>query len=122
MRCCQTLLHPPALLPLLRPSLRVQLELLNRSCLQAQKRGLLEEVSCLKLKLRDMENKESNGAERQHKAENTVEVLAGKEWHRAFLRQHAILPLSRVIAIHFIKTQPQAAPDGNTLELGMVPN
>uniref|UniRef100_A0A8C2IWU1 PPFIA binding protein 2a n=1 Tax=Cyprinus carpio TaxID=7962 RepID=A0A8C2IWU1_CYPCA len=44
-------------------------ELLNRSSLESQKLGLMEEVPGLKLKLGNMEEKHINSAERQHKAE-----------------------------------------------------
>lgn len=44
-------------------------ELLHRTSLENQKLSLMGEVSYLKLKLADMEGKQSHGAERQHKAE-----------------------------------------------------
>uniref|UniRef100_A0A9J7ZGR2 PPFIA binding protein 2a n=1 Tax=Cyprinus carpio carpio TaxID=630221 RepID=A0A9J7ZGR2_CYPCA len=50
-------------------------ELLNRSSLESQKLGLMEEVSCLKLKLGNMEEKHIKSAERQHKAENLLQEL-----------------------------------------------
>ncbi|XP_042610445.1 liprin-beta-2-like isoform X3 [Cyprinus carpio] len=53
----------------------LQQELLNRSSLESQKLGLMEEVSCLKLKLGNMEEKHIKSAERQHKAENLLQEL-----------------------------------------------
>uniref|UniRef100_A0A3P8WBW0 Liprin-beta-1/2 coiled-coil domain-containing protein n=1 Tax=Cynoglossus semilaevis TaxID=244447 RepID=A0A3P8WBW0_CYNSE len=51
----------------------LQQELLHRTSLEGQKLSLMGEVSYLKLKLADMEGKQqSNGAERQHKAEFLV--------------------------------------------------
>uniref|UniRef100_A0A8D3C5E9 PPFIA binding protein 2a n=1 Tax=Scophthalmus maximus TaxID=52904 RepID=A0A8D3C5E9_SCOMX len=47
----------------------LQQELLHRTSLESQKLSLMGEVSYLKLKLADMEGKQSHGAERQHKAE-----------------------------------------------------
>lgn len=44
-------------------------ELLHRTSLENQKLSLMGEVSYLKVKLADMEGKQSHGAERQHKAE-----------------------------------------------------
>uniref|UniRef100_A0A673MHZ5 PPFIA binding protein 2a n=1 Tax=Sinocyclocheilus rhinocerous TaxID=307959 RepID=A0A673MHZ5_9TELE len=49
----------------------LQQELLKRSSLESQKLGLMEEVSCLKLKLENMEEKHIKSAERQHKAEHS---------------------------------------------------
>uniref|UniRef100_A0A8C2EBC5 PPFIA binding protein 2a n=1 Tax=Cyprinus carpio TaxID=7962 RepID=A0A8C2EBC5_CYPCA len=43
--------------------------------LESQKLGLMEEVSCLKLKLGNMEEKHIKSAERQHKAENLLQEL-----------------------------------------------
>ncbi|XP_059362187.1 liprin-beta-2-like isoform X5 [Carassius carassius] len=53
----------------------LQQELLNRISLESQKLGLMEEVSCLKLKLGTMEEKHIKSAERQHKAENLLQEL-----------------------------------------------
>ncbi|XP_035855315.1 liprin-beta-2 isoform X8 [Sander lucioperca] len=50
-------------------------ELLHRSSLENQKLNLMGEVSYLKLKLADMEGKQSHGAERQHKAEGLLKEL-----------------------------------------------
>lgn len=44
-------------------------ELLHRTSLESQKLSLMGEVSYLKLKLTDMEGKQGQGADRQHKAE-----------------------------------------------------
>lgn len=44
-------------------------ELLHRTLLEKQKLSLMGEVSYLKVKLADMEEKQSHGADRQHKAE-----------------------------------------------------
>lgn len=44
-------------------------ELLHRTSLENQKLSLMGEVSYLKVKLADMEGKQSHGADRQHKAE-----------------------------------------------------
>ncbi|XP_034730588.1 liprin-beta-2 isoform X3 [Etheostoma cragini] len=53
----------------------LQQELLHRASLEKQKLNLMGEVSYLKLKLADMEGKQSHGAERQHKAEVLVKEL-----------------------------------------------
>ncbi|XP_057708640.1 liprin-beta-2 isoform X3 [Corythoichthys intestinalis] len=53
----------------------LQQELLHRTTLEKQKLSLKGEVSYLKLKLTDMEEKQSNGGERQHKAEGLVREL-----------------------------------------------
>lgn len=44
-------------------------ELLHRTLLENQKLSLMGEVSYLKVKLADMEEKQSHGVDRQHKAE-----------------------------------------------------
>lgn len=44
-------------------------ELLHRTLLENQKLSLMGEVSYLKVKLADMEEKQSHGMDRQHKAE-----------------------------------------------------
>ncbi|XP_035484936.1 liprin-beta-2 isoform X2 [Scophthalmus maximus] len=51
-------------------------ELLHRTSLESQKLSLMGEVSYLKLKLADMEGKQSHGAERQHKAETVVNFIS----------------------------------------------
>ncbi|XP_037103666.1 liprin-beta-2 isoform X2 [Syngnathus acus] len=53
----------------------LQQELLHRTTLEKQKLSLKGEVSYLKLKLTDMEEKQSPGGERQHKAECLVREL-----------------------------------------------
>ncbi|KAG7482255.1 liprin-beta-2-like isoform X5 [Solea senegalensis] len=53
----------------------LQQELLHRSSLESQKLSLMGEVSYLKLKLADMEGKQSHGAERQQKAEGLLKEL-----------------------------------------------
>ncbi|XP_057183371.1 liprin-beta-2 isoform X1 [Triplophysa rosa] len=53
----------------------LQQELTSRTCLETQKLGLTEEVSCLKLNLVDMEDKHAQSTERQHKAENLLQEL-----------------------------------------------
>ncbi|XP_069379028.1 liprin-beta-2 isoform X5 [Paralichthys olivaceus] len=53
----------------------LQQELLHRTSLENQKLSLMGEVSYLKLKLADMEGKQSHGAERQHKAEGLMKEL-----------------------------------------------
>ncbi|XP_039651823.1 liprin-beta-2 isoform X5 [Perca fluviatilis] len=53
----------------------LQQELLHRTSLENQKLNLMGEVSYLKLKLADMEGKQSHGAERQHKAEGLLKEL-----------------------------------------------
>ncbi|XP_077569798.1 liprin-beta-2 [Stigmatopora nigra] len=50
-------------------------ELLHRTTLETQKLNLKGEVSYLKLKLTDMEEKHANGGERQHKAEGLMREL-----------------------------------------------
>ncbi|XP_061522090.1 liprin-beta-2 isoform X3 [Phycodurus eques] len=50
-------------------------ELLHRTTLEKQKLSLKGEVSYLKLKLSDMEDKHGHGEERQHKAEGLVQEL-----------------------------------------------
>ncbi|XP_057708622.1 liprin-beta-2 isoform X1 [Corythoichthys intestinalis] len=54
----------------------LQQELLHRTTLEKQKLSLKGEVSYLKLKLTDMEEKQSNGGERQHKAESVVNFIS----------------------------------------------
>ncbi|KAJ3593583.1 hypothetical protein NHX12_005917 [Muraenolepis orangiensis] len=54
----------------------LQQELLNRTSLESQKLSLMGEVSYLKLKLTDMEQKHIHGTERQHKAEHVVNVIS----------------------------------------------
>ncbi|XP_058485694.1 liprin-beta-2 isoform X7 [Solea solea] len=53
----------------------LQQELLHRTSLESQKLSLMGEVSYLKLKLADMEGKQSHGAERQQKAEGLLKEL-----------------------------------------------
>lgn len=53
----------------------LQQELLNRTSLESQKLSLMGEVSYLKLKLADMEQKHMHGTERQHKAEVLLKEL-----------------------------------------------
>ncbi|XP_036952129.1 liprin-beta-2 isoform X2 [Acanthopagrus latus] len=53
----------------------LQQELLHRTSLENQKLSLMGEVSHLKIKLTDMEGKQSHGAERQHKAEGLIKEL-----------------------------------------------
>ncbi|CAK6954950.1 liprin-beta-2 [Scomber scombrus] len=53
----------------------LQQELLHRTSLENQKLSLMGEVSYLKLKLADMEGKQSHGAERHHKAEGLLKEL-----------------------------------------------
>ncbi|XP_073709395.1 liprin-beta-2 isoform X1 [Misgurnus anguillicaudatus] len=54
----------------------LQQELASKSSLETQKLGLTEEVSCLKLKLLDMEDKHAQSTERQHKAESVVNLIS----------------------------------------------
>ncbi|XP_037103665.1 liprin-beta-2 isoform X1 [Syngnathus acus] len=54
----------------------LQQELLHRTTLEKQKLSLKGEVSYLKLKLTDMEEKQSPGGERQHKAESVVNFIS----------------------------------------------
>ncbi|XP_058485690.1 liprin-beta-2 isoform X3 [Solea solea] len=54
----------------------LQQELLHRTSLESQKLSLMGEVSYLKLKLADMEGKQSHGAERQQKAETVVNFIS----------------------------------------------
>ncbi|KAM3876743.1 liprin-beta-2 [Diretmus argenteus] len=54
----------------------LQQELLNRTSLESQKLSLIGEVSYLKLKLVDMEEKQGHGTERQHKAESVVNFIS----------------------------------------------
>ncbi|XP_061522081.1 liprin-beta-2 isoform X2 [Phycodurus eques] len=51
-------------------------ELLHRTTLEKQKLSLKGEVSYLKLKLSDMEDKHGHGEERQHKAESVVNFIS----------------------------------------------
>ncbi|XP_051236419.1 liprin-beta-2 isoform X9 [Dicentrarchus labrax] len=53
----------------------LQQELLHRTSLENQKLSLMGEVSYLKIKLADMEGKQGQGAERQHKAEGLIKEL-----------------------------------------------
>ncbi|XP_055777277.1 liprin-beta-2-like isoform X4 [Salvelinus fontinalis] len=53
----------------------LQQELLSRTSLESQKLDLMGEVSYLKLKLVDMEEKQIHGVERQHKAEVILQEL-----------------------------------------------
>ncbi|XP_077104301.1 liprin-beta-2 isoform X3 [Siphateles boraxobius] len=54
----------------------LQQELLDRTSLESHKLGLMEEVSFIKLKLGNMEDKHINIAERQHKAESVVNLIS----------------------------------------------
>ncbi|XP_029495298.2 liprin-beta-2-like isoform X1 [Oncorhynchus nerka] len=54
----------------------LQQELLSRTSLESQKLNLMGEVSYLKLKLVDMEEKQFHGVERQHKAESVVNLIS----------------------------------------------
>ncbi|KAK0136980.1 Liprin-beta-2 [Merluccius polli] len=54
----------------------LQQELLNRTSLESQKLSLMGEVSYLKLKLADMEQKHIHGTERQHKAEHVMNFIS----------------------------------------------
>uniref|UniRef100_A0A673ZSW2 PPFIA binding protein 2 n=1 Tax=Salmo trutta TaxID=8032 RepID=A0A673ZSW2_SALTR len=51
-------------------------ELLSRTSLESQKLDLMGEVSYLKLKLVDMEEKQIHGVERKHKAESVVNLIS----------------------------------------------
>ncbi|KAI2654001.1 Liprin-beta-2 [Labeo rohita] len=62
-------------------------ELLNRSSLESQKLGLMEEVSCLTVKLGNMEEKHINTAERQHKAESVVNLISELQEQMCRIRQ-----------------------------------
>nr|XP_057944605.1 liprin-beta-2 isoform X2 [Doryrhamphus excisus] len=53
----------------------LQQELVHRASLEKQKLSLMGEVSYLKLKLADMEEKQGHGTERQHKAEALLREL-----------------------------------------------
>ncbi|XP_041755016.1 liprin-beta-2 isoform X9 [Coregonus clupeaformis] len=53
----------------------LQQEFLSRTSLESQKLDLMGEVSYLKLKLVDMEEKQNHGVERQHKAEVILQEL-----------------------------------------------
>lgn len=64
-----------------------QQELFSRSSLESQKLGLMEEVSCPKLKLGDMEDKHINSAERQHKAESVVNLISELQEQMCRIRQ-----------------------------------
>lgn len=65
----------------------LQQEFFSRSSLESQKLGLMEEVSCLKLKLGDMEDKHINSAERQHKAESVVNLISELQEQMCRIRQ-----------------------------------
>ncbi|XP_054626854.1 liprin-beta-2 isoform X2 [Dunckerocampus dactyliophorus] len=54
----------------------LQQELVHRTSLEKQKLSLMGEVSYLKLKLADMEEKQGHGTERQHKAESVVNFIS----------------------------------------------
>ncbi|XP_042630915.1 liprin-beta-2-like isoform X1 [Cyprinus carpio] len=66
---------------------RLQQELLNRSSLESQKLGLMEEVPGLKLKQGNMEEKHINSAERQHKAESVVNLISELQEQMCRIRQ-----------------------------------
>uniref|UniRef100_A0A7N6A066 SAM domain-containing protein n=1 Tax=Anabas testudineus TaxID=64144 RepID=A0A7N6A066_ANATE len=53
----------------------LQQELLHRTSLETQKLSLMGEVSYLKLKLADMEGRQTHGAEKQHNAEGLLKEL-----------------------------------------------
>ncbi|XP_016106051.1 liprin-beta-2-like [Sinocyclocheilus grahami] len=65
----------------------LQQELLKRSSLESQKLGLMDEVSCLKLKLENMEEKHIKSAERQHKAESVVNLISELQEQMCRIRQ-----------------------------------
>ncbi|XP_018619303.1 liprin-beta-2b isoform X2 [Scleropages formosus] len=54
----------------------LQQELLSRTSLETQKLDLMDEVSYLKLKLVGMEEAQSNGEDKQHKAECVVNLIS----------------------------------------------
>uniref|UniRef100_A0A3Q1I8J7 SAM domain-containing protein n=1 Tax=Anabas testudineus TaxID=64144 RepID=A0A3Q1I8J7_ANATE len=54
----------------------LQQELLHRTSLETQKLSLMGEVSYLKLKLADMEGRQTHGAEKQHNAETVVNFIS----------------------------------------------
>uniref|UniRef100_A0A3Q3N1J7 PPFIA binding protein 2a n=1 Tax=Mastacembelus armatus TaxID=205130 RepID=A0A3Q3N1J7_9TELE len=54
----------------------LQQELLHRTSLENQKLSLMGEVSYLKLTLADMEGRQGQGAEKQHKAETVVNFIS----------------------------------------------
>ncbi|XP_036819460.1 liprin-beta-2 isoform X2 [Oncorhynchus mykiss] len=54
----------------------LQQELLSRTSLESQKLDLMGEVSYLKLKLVDMEEKQIHGVARKHKAESVVNLIS----------------------------------------------
>ncbi|XP_051580694.1 liprin-beta-2 isoform X2 [Myxocyprinus asiaticus] len=65
----------------------LQQELVSRSCLESQKCSLMEEVSCLKHKLVDMEDKHISSTERQHKAESVVNLISELQEQMCRIRQ-----------------------------------
>ncbi|KAI7790187.1 putative liprin-beta-2 [Triplophysa rosa] len=65
----------------------LQQELTSRTCLETQKLGLTEEVSCLKLNLVDMEDKHAQSTERQHKAESVVNLISDLQEQMCRIRQ-----------------------------------
>ncbi|KAM6980941.1 liprin-beta-2 [Aplochiton taeniatus] len=54
----------------------LQQELVNRASLESQKENLVGEVSYLKVKLGDMEEKHNHGSDRHHKAESVVNLIS----------------------------------------------
>ncbi|KAA0714629.1 polypeptide-interacting protein-binding protein 2 [Triplophysa tibetana] len=62
-------------------------ELTTRTCLETKKLGLMEEVSCLKLNLGDMEDKQAQSTERQHKAESVVNLISELQEQMCRIRQ-----------------------------------
>lgn len=61
-------------------------ELLHRTSLETQKLSLMGEVSYLKLKLADMEGRQTHGAEKQHNAEVGKAKHAMSLWLESFLQ------------------------------------
>ncbi|XP_056622691.1 liprin-beta-2 isoform X3 [Triplophysa dalaica] len=53
----------------------------------SNKLGLMEEVSCLKLNLGDMENKQAQSTKRQHKAESVVNLISELQEQMCRIRQ-----------------------------------
>ncbi|XP_058244402.1 liprin-beta-2 isoform X2 [Hemibagrus wyckioides] len=54
----------------------LQQELLSRTALGSQKLDLMDEVSCVKLELVSMEERQNHSTERQHKAESVVNLIS----------------------------------------------
>ncbi|KAM7423988.1 hypothetical protein PAMA_000378 [Pampus argenteus] len=102
----------------------LQQELLHRTSLENQKLSLMGEVSYLKLKLADMEGKQSHVAERQHKAESVVNFICElQEQMCRFQKEiNSKIQEKKASEINADNGSPVACPTGSTEGQGSSPD